>query len=232
MARSPWIWQGNNARLLCSGDLLDSAGNVIGGGGGDVTIQTDLGTYPVGTTIIFTSTDLDLTGNSGTDTVTYAIKNSAVTLAKMANLADKKVIGNISGSTGVPTAVDVDTANTASAIVRRDSNGDFTARNVTASLIGIVYKATNTISASAIDWSLSNVHTKSIGSTDTTFTFSNTQDGQCITVIITSTTGTVTWPTVKWQNGSAPTQTANSTDVYTFVKAGSTFYGSYIPAVS
>jgi hypothetical protein len=177
-----------------------------GGGGNAFTIfQTDAGTYP--------------SPESSTDTLSILGGTHVTTTGS-------------SGADSITISTDATNANTVSTIVARDSNGDFAARIITAALIGIVYKATNTISALAIDWSLSNVHTKSIGATNTTFTFSNTQDGQCITVIITSTTGTVTWPTVKWQNGSAPTQTANSTDVYTFVKAGSTFYGSYIPAVS
>lgn len=50
-----------------------------GGGGGSITIQTDLGTSPVGTNFTFTSTNsLDITGNSTTDTVLFEIKTSYI----------------------------------------------------------------------------------------------------------------------------------------------------------
>lgn len=87
---------------------------------------------------------------------------------------------------------------------------------------------TNAISASAIDWSLGPSHSKTL-SANTTFTFSNALDGQTINVAVTNTAGnyTVTWPTVKWSGGSAPTQTTGAkTDVYTFIKVGSTIYGN------
>jgi hypothetical protein len=202
MARSPWIWQGQDARLLCTGSLLDSNGNPISTGGGDVTIQTDAGTYPVGTTLIFAGgTHFTFTGNSGTDTTTLTS--------------------------------DATNANTVSTIVARDSSGNFSAGSITASLLGIAYKTSQSISGTAIDWSTGDIFYKTI-STNTTFTFSNAVDGMKITVIITAGSGnTVTWPTVKWQNGSPPTQTSSGTDVYSFIKYNSTLIvGSYIPAVS
>lgn len=90
--------------------------------------------------------------------------------------------------------------------------------------------ATVTISASDIDWSAGTAFTKTLAA-NTTFTFSNTQDAQTIVVGLTNTASnyTVTWPTVKWSGGAAPTQTTGAkTDVYTFVKLGSTFYGSAV----
>jgi hypothetical protein len=39
----------------------------------------------------------------------------------------------------------------------------------------------------------------------------------------------VTWPTVKWSGGSAPTMTIGAkSDVYTFVWDGSDVYGSVV----
>jgi len=91
--------------------------------------------------------------------------------------------------------------------------------------------ATNAISASAIDWSLpGNTHSKTLAA-NTTFTFSNALDGKTIVVALTNTASdyTVTWPTVSWTGGAAPTQTVGAkTDVYTFVKIGSTIYGSVV----
>jgi hypothetical protein len=91
--------------------------------------------------------------------------------------------------------------------------------------------ATNAIASTAIDWSLpGNVHSKTLGA-NTTFTFSNTLDGKTIVVALTNTASnyTVTWPTVAWTGGAAPTQTVGAkTDVYTFVKIGSTIFGSVV----
>jgi hypothetical protein len=51
-------------------------------------------------------------------------------------------------------------------------------------------------------------------------------------VAVTNTSGsaTVTWPTVKWSGGTAPTQTTNGTDVYTFVDVLGTIYGAVLQA--
>lgn len=90
--------------------------------------------------------------------------------------------------------------------------------------------ASTTISALAIDWSTGLVFKKTLGA-NSTFTFSNTKDGQTIVVALTNTASnyTVTWPTVSWSGGSAPTQTIGAkTDVYTFIKIGSTIYGSVV----
>jgi hypothetical protein len=86
------------------------------------------------------------------------------------------------------------------------------------------------IASTAIDWSLSSVLTKTL-SANTTFTFSNATDGQTIVVALTNTASnyTVTWPTVSWTGAAAPTQTIGAhTDVYTFIKIGSTYYGSAV----
>ncbi len=88
------------------------------------------------------------------------------------------------------------------------------------------------ISALAVDWSLSGVYTKTLAAGGNTFTFSNATDGQTIIVILTGAASTVSWPSVKWSGGVAPTQTASGTDVYTFVKAGSTIYGSVVQAMA
>ncbi len=101
------------------------------------------------------------------------------------------------------------------------------------------YVSTTPLSAGAqaisvldIDWSLSGVYTKTLAAGGNTFTFSNATDGQTIIVILTGAASTVSWPSVKWSGGVAPTQTASGTDVYTFVKAGSTIYGSVVQAMA
>jgi hypothetical protein len=92
--------------------------------------------------------------------------------------------------------------------------------------------ATSTISASAIDWSLSNSFYKTLAA-NTTFTFSNAQDGQVITICLLNTTSnyTVTWPTIKWTGGTAPTMTTGAHyDVYTiyYNSTAAAYFGSYV----
>jgi len=90
------------------------------------------------------------------------------------------------------------------------------------------------IAALAIDWSLGTVFTKTLSAGGNTFTFSNQASGMVITVRLTSNGGgsTVTWPTVKWAGGAAPTQTSTGTDVYTFVHDGTSVYGSVVQAMA
>ena len=92
--------------------------------------------------------------------------------------------------------------------------------------------ATSTISASAIDWSASNSFYKTLAA-NTTFTFSNAQDGQVITICLLNTTSnyTVTWPTIKWAGGTAPTMTVGAKyDVYTIYYNATVgaYFGSYV----
>jgi hypothetical protein len=87
-----------------------------------------------------------------------------------------------------------------------------------------------TISSTAIDWSAASTFTKTL-SANTTFTFSSATDGQTIVVALTNTASnyTVTWPTVSWAGAASPVQTVGAhTDVYTFIKIGSTYYGSAV----
>jgi hypothetical protein len=92
--------------------------------------------------------------------------------------------------------------------------------------------ATSTISASAIDWSASNSFYKTL-SANTTFTFSNAQDGQVITVTLLNTTSnyTVTWPTITWSGGTPPTMvTGANYEVFTiyYNATAGVYFGSYI----
>jgi hypothetical protein len=92
-------------------------------------------------------------------------------------------------------------------------------------------RATNAVAALDIDWNASSgTHSKTL-SANTTFTFSNVVDGKTIIVAVTNTASnyTVTWPTVSWPGGTAPTQTVGAkTDIYTFVRIGSTTFGTVV----
>jgi hypothetical protein len=84
----------------------------------------------------------------------------------------------------------------------------------------------------AIDWAAGRVFTKTLSAGSNVITFSNTQSGDVIVVRLTGAASTVTWPTVKWAGGVAPTQTASGIDVYTFVHDGTDIYGSVVQAMA
>lgn len=93
------------------------------------------GQVTVDATIIKTGNQLkrapltgDVTAADGSNTATIA--NSAVTLAKMANLAANSVVGNLTGSSATPAAVSATAAATASTVVTRDANANAQINNV------------------------------------------------------------------------------------------------------
>ncbi len=99
-------------------------------------------------------------------------------------------------------------------------------------IVGQVQGAAVAMGASAIDWSLGTVFTKTLSAGANTFTWSNQASGMSITVRVTGAASTLTWPTTKWAGGAAPTQTASGTDVYTFVHDGTSVYGSVVQAMA
>lgn len=82
-----------------------------------------------------------------------------------------------------------------------------------------------------IDWSLGFSFYGTL-TENTTYAFSNTKDGQSISIAITQAASvkTVTWPSVKWSGGVAPTMSVGSgkVDVYTFIKVNGVFYGAVL----
>lgn len=115
--------------------------------------------------------------------------------------------------------------------------GSYPFNGLTASGGATIYKSTGlhtlardplAISASDIDARNASTFTKTL-SANTTFTISNMSDGQEIYVYVTNTASnyTVTWPTVKWSGGVAPTQTTGAkTDIYRFQKIGADIFGT------
>ncbi len=96
-------------------------------------------------------------------------------------------------------------------------------------LDGIQKQGTTTaIAAMAIDWALGMVYTKTLAAGANVFTFSNAASGMSIIVRVTGAASTLTWPTVLWAGGVAPTQTASGKDVYTFIHDGTDIYGSVV----
>lgn len=91
---------------------------------------------------------------------------------------------------------------------------------------------TTAMAALDVDWSLSDAFTKTLSLGVNTITFSNKTAGQVIVVRLTGAVSTVTWPTVKWPGGVAPTQTSSGIDVYTFFYDGTSVYGSAVQAMA
>ena len=98
--------------------------------------------------------------------------------------------------------------------------GGMTIADSTVRFSRAVYSYPDSILAdNIIDWKKGNYFYKTIGGS-TTFTFANGyHPGQTITVRITASGSyTASFPgTIVWAGGSAPTQTANKTDFYTFI---------------
>lgn len=127
----------------------------------------------------------------------------------------------------------VTTIPTGTATVVTDSGSQsLTNKTLTSPTITGSTGASVAVGALEINWAAGNVFTKTLSAGGNTFTFANSASGQVIIVILTGAASTVTWPSVEWSGGVAPTQTASGVDVYTFVKAGSTIYGSVVQAMS
>lgn len=88
---------------------------------------------------------------------------------------------------------------------------------------------TITIADSVINCKLSNSFQKTL-SANQRFVLNEMPDGQTVNIAITNTASnyTVTWVTaITWKDNNVPTQTVGAkTDIYSFIKFGSTIFGS------
>ncbi len=93
----------------------------------------------------------------------------------------------------------------------------------------LTIRPTHGLMSTSIDWTDAEVFADTVSS-NTTYTFPSTLDGKTIVVAITSTGNyAITWPSaVRWPYMRAPVQTANKTDIYTFIRIGSSIYGTYV----
>lgn len=133
---------------------------------------------------------------------------------------DKKVTVVHDGSTagGFPAAKDSEVAKLASA-------NTFTAQQTFAELKETVYNLTGT----SIDPANGSVQYKTL-SGNTTFTEA-LEAGQSVTLMVDDGTAyTVTWPTMTWVGGSAPTLPTSGYGVIVLWKIGTTLYGKYVGA--
>lgn len=147
-------------------------------------------------------------------------------------------IGSVTGmGTGVATFLATPTtANFLAAVTGETGTGAVvfgTSPTLTTPVInGQTQGAAIAVAAMEIDWAAGPVQTKTLAAGANTFTFSNQASGMVIVVRVTGAASTLTWPTVKWAGGVAPTQTASGIDVYTFVHDGTSIYGSVVQAMA
>jgi hypothetical protein len=123
----------------------------------------------------------------------------------------------------------LDTAKSTGYTPANSSGWPFQPSSVQEALDILAAKPSLAISVLDIDWSQASIFEKTLAA-NSTFTFSNATDGKTIVVALTNTVSNyvVTWPTVAWPGGVPPVQTPGAhTDIYTFVKIGSTIYGNY-----
>lgn len=147
-------------------------------------------------------------------------------------------IGSVTGmGTGVATFLATPTtANFLAAVTGETGTGAVvfgTSPTLTTPVInGQTQGAAIAVAALEIDWALGAVFAKTLAAGANTFTFANAASGMVIVVRVTGAASTLTWPTVKWAGGVAPTQTASGIDVYTFVHDGTSIYGSVVQAMA
>ena len=217
--------------------------------GGSIERVTNTATAAGTTTLINTSTQIQVFTGSTTQTV---VLPNATTYTKPG--AKFEFYNN---STGIVTLQYQDTtsftpnptvAPGSYAVIKMSANGTnngtwvaqtastsipFTSVTGTATVAQTTI-ATQAISGSSINWSTGSVFTKTLGA-NTTFTFTGAVSGQTIVVRLTNTASnfTVTWPAVRWTGGVAPTMTIGAfSDVYTFIYDGSNFYGAAVQNLS
>jgi hypothetical protein len=215
-----------------------------GGGGGGEPSDGDKGDI----TVSGTGTNWAIDANAVTTT---KINDAAVTLAKMANIANAVVIGRATAGPGVPEtfaftaaarglvddATVSDMVNTLGGAVATGTgalvrlNSPVFTGNVSVAIPSVVTTGGTT---ATIDWANGNGQVfDAQGSTgNVTFTFSNPASGASyvLKLIQGSTARTYVWPaTVKWPGGTAPTVTATNDgiDLCTFFWDGTNYLGAY-----
>lgn len=107
-------------------------------------------------------------------------------------------------------------------------NPTFASVSVTGSITENVYAISGT--AAAIDPANGTIQTHTL--TGATIYTDSVASGQSVTLVIPGTANTVTWPTIKWLGGAAPTLDATNDTIISVFKIGTTLYGSSLGVFS
>ena len=162
---------------------------------------------------------------TSTGTTNVVLSNSPVLVTP--NLGTPSFV-SLNNGTNLPLSTGV----TGTLPVANGGTGATTANAAQRALTPATSTVTESSGAASINWALSNSFYLALNA-NCTISFSNTQDGQIITIAILNTTSnyTVTWPTIKWQGNTAPTMTTGAHyDVYTiyYNSTVGAYFGSYV----
>ena len=108
------------------------------------------------------------------------------------------------------------------------TNKTIASPEVTGAITESVYTLTGT--SAALDPANGTIQTHTLSGA-TTYTDS-IASGESVTLVIPGTANTVTWPTVSWQGGSAPTLDTTNDNIVSLFKIGTTLYGSSLGVFS
>lgn len=195
---------------------------LIGHTGANPTLTSTPTFDSVGSTGNITAVQLVSTEPNSSGVPPLVVASSVVVLNLNSSLLEGKTWEAPAAIGGTTPAAVAATALTANTLVVATAGVPPANQNLT--------PATQAISALNVDWTKSNVFTKTLAA-NSTFTFSGQVDGQVILVALTNTASnyTVTWPSLKWPGNVAPVQTVGAhTDVYSFANIGGTIYGSVV----
>lgn len=96
------------------------------------------------------------------------------------------------------------------------------------SLDGALTENVHALSGTTVDLTPTNGTIQTHTLTGATTYTESLASGESLTLVIPGTTNTVTWPTVSWQGGTAPTLDATNDNIIALFKIGSTLYGSTV----
>lgn len=196
-----------------------------------VTVPSFNSVIITGTTTSFPVASMGVSTGSG---LVFIGKTGSSFDMELANGAGSAFLTNPTGTQNVsiPGSLVLGTA----LAVGQGGTGKTTVAAANQGLTPTTVVVTESAGAATVNWALGSSFFMTLNA-NCTVTFSGNQDGQVIVVTILNTASnwTVTWPSVKWTGGTAPTQTVGAkSDVYSFVynSGTSSFYGSAVQNLS